>query len=142
MKQRGRKSAAKLSIVPAKVDERPTAPESLLPEEREFWTAIVNARPVDFFDDASIPLLKEYCRLTSQVELMTEAIEDFEPEWLLTEDGVKRYKMLAGIRDQGQGRMIALARSMRLTQQARYVPDASKARPGTKAAQRKIWQKD
>lgn len=142
MKQKGRKSAAQLSIVPPKVEEHPKAPDDLLVEERELWNAIVTPREPTFFDEATLPLLKEYVRLTTQVETMAEQIELFEPDWLLTDDGVKRYKNLAAIRDQAQGRMLALTRAMRLTQQSRYVPDKASLTPKGKAATRKIWAKD
>ena len=142
MKQRGRKSAANLSIVPGVVDERPPAPDDLLPHEREQWNSITAPREPAFFDDAILPLLKEYCRLTSQVALMAEQIEAFDMEWLAVEDGAKQYKLISDIRDKAQGRLISLARSMRLTPQSRYQPDKSSVKPRAKTATRKIWAKD
>ena len=142
MKQRGRKSAAKLSVIESTVPQPPMAPDDLLPNERELWDAIVQVRAADFFDGATLPLLSEYCRLQSQVDLMAEQMEEFDPDWLKTDDGVKRYKSLAGIRDQAQGRMIALARSMRLTHQSRYVPDKAKNQPARKSGAQRIWQQD
>lgn len=143
MKQRGKKSAAKLSVVQVTAEVRPPAPDDLLPEEREMWDRITATRAPDFFDEATLPLLTEYCRLQSQVDTMAEQIENFDPEWLLTDDGVKRYKNLTSIRDQAQGRMIALARSMRLTQQARYVPDNARNRPKKSAKDpQRLWQRN
>ena len=141
MKQRGKKSAASLSVVQAAAPQRPAAPDDLLPSEKEVFAAIVGARSVSFFDDASIPLLVEYCRLMTQVNLLGQQLNDFLPEWLLTDEGVKRYKNLTAIRDQGQGRMIALARSLRLTQQSRYVPDSAKNRPRDQKAPERLWQR-
>jgi hypothetical protein len=100
----------------------------------------VAARVHDFFDVATLPLLKEYCRLQTQVDVMAEEIDSFQPKWLKTEDGVKRYRHLTTIRDQAQGRMIALARSMRLTQQSRYVPDKAGNRPRGGKETAKPWE--
>lgn len=142
MNQRGRKSNAQLSVVSNESKPYPDMPEDLLEDELELWVSIVHSRKPDFFDAATLPLLSEYCRLQSQVKEMAEQIENFEPEWLLSDDGVKRYKNLASIRDQAQGRMIALARSMRLTQQARYVPDKAGARPNGQSGKKKVWARD
>lgn len=106
------------------------------------WDKIVTAREVNFFDIASLPLLAEYCRLKTQVDDMADQVDDFGDDWLQTDDGLKRYKMLTGIRDQAQGRMIALARTMRLTQQARFVPDSAVARPGKEKKARPLWHRD
>lgn len=140
MKQRGRKSTAELSIVSVEAQPYPDPPENLLPEELELWRSIVMSRESTFFDPATLPLLSEYCRLKTQVEEMAEQVEQFAPDWFLTDDGLKRYKNLTDIRDKIQGRMIALARSMRLTQQARYVPDKAGARPKGKGRPRKVWE--
>ena len=140
MKQRGRKSQAALSVVKEATVQRPEPPAALLPPEKELWNAITGSRAPDFFDQATIPLLTEYCRLKTQVEMLAEQLNAFEPEWLEDDDGLRRYKTITDVRDKAEGRMIALARSMRLTQQARYVPDKAKNRPtGGKA--RKPWER-
>lgn len=142
MRQKGRKSAAQLSVVANNLDLRPAPPEDLFPHEAEMWTEIVTSRAHDFFDVATQPLLKEYVRLQTQVDMMAEEIDSFEAPWLKTEDGVKRFRNLATIRDQAQGRMIALARTMRLTQQARYVPDKANNRPRGGKEQPKPWERN
>lgn len=142
MKQRGRKSKAELSVVKVEGPTYPDKPTDLLPDELELWNKIVISREPDFFDAATLPLLSEYCRLQSTITEMTEQIESFESEWLLSDDGVKRYDKLSQIRDRSQGRMIALARSMRLTQQARYVPDKASNRPKSSAGKPKPWQRE
>lgn len=141
MKQRGKRSTASLSVITPKIVDIPNAPGDLLPVERELWDSIIATRTSDFFDSATLPLLAEYCRLKTQVDAMAEEIKEFEPDWLKTDEGVRRYRALTSIRDQAQGRMIALARSMRLTQQARYVPDHTSSKPGT-ARTKKLWERD
>ena len=142
MKQKGRKSTAKLSIISGETLPRPAAPDDLLPDERLLWDAITSTRMPDFFDVATLPLLSEYCRLKTRVDLLAEQLEDFDSQWLATEDGVKRYKSLAGCCDQAQGRMISLARTMRLTQQSRYVPDKQAAKPIASTGSTRLWHRD
>lgn len=142
MKQRGKKSSASLSVVTPQVQQRPAAPDDLLPDERALWDKITGSRAADFFDVATLPLLSEYCRLKTSIDLIAEQIEDFDPDWFATNEGIKRYKTLSEIRDKSQGRMIALARSMRLTQQARYVPDKVKNKPKGTAGTQRLWQRD
>jgi hypothetical protein len=62
MAQRGRKSAASLSIVSVLGNERPAPPEDLTDEEAKEWRAIVGRMPADWFTRENFPLLVEYCR--------------------------------------------------------------------------------
>lgn len=140
MKQRGRKSAAKLAVIEsANVVERPKAPESLSKTEAALWDEITKSRGPGFFDVATVPLLTEYCRLQTQVDTIGAQLGEIDKSWLTDDEFLKRYKVLTGIRDQGQGRQIALARSMRLTQQSRYQPDVKTNKPAPAAE--KIWQR-
>lgn len=140
MKQRGRKSAAKLAVVAPKVDDRPEAPDTLLDAEKTLFNAITASRSPGFFDAAAVDSLTEYVRLKTAVELMATQINDFDDAWLNTDEGVKRMKTLEAIRDQKQARMIQYATKLRLTNQSRYVPDKAINRP--KKAPGKVWQRD
>lgn len=139
MKQRGKKSAAALSVVSELIDKRLQPPDELSPSESELWLRVVATKPDDWWDAASVPLLKEYCRLHSSAEDVAGQLKSFETEWLSGDDGLKRYERLISIRDKIQARMTQLAMKMRLTQQSRY--DAQKAhsrsRPRTAA---KPWE--
>ncbi len=141
MKQRGRKSAAKLAVVEQTIETRPKAPDTLTDSEKTLWNAITASRQCDFFDEATLPLLREYCRLHTAVERCAAQLNDFDDGWLSTDEGVKRFRNLENVRDQKQGRMVALARAMRLTQQARYVPDKAKNRP-VRPKTAKVWQRE
>lgn len=141
MKQKGKKSAAQLSVISTEALQRPAAPDDLLPDERDLWDAITATRVPDFFDVATLPLLAEYCRIKTRVDLLAEQLEDFDADWFKTDDGVKRYRNLSSCCDQAQGRMIALARSMRLTQQSRYVPHTAGNKPKRPAGAQRLWQR-
>ncbi len=136
----GRKSTASLAVVSEIADWRPPAPDVLNAGEGELWRQIVNTKPSDWFDAATIPLLTEYCRLKTSVDILNDQVA--KAEATLAETGLlpDGYKDAVLILDKKQGRMAQLAMKMRLTQQARY--EKSKATTETKkAAPRKLWER-
>ena len=130
-----------MSVVAPLTLQRPTAPDDLMPHERELWDKITATKTAEWFDAGIIPLLSEYCRLKTSIDLMAEQIEDFDPKWFGDDAGVKRYKQLTDIRDKAQGRMIALARSMRLTNQSRFQPVTAASRSKANTPKSRIWER-
>ena len=141
MKQKGRKSVAKLAVIESLPQTRPAPPEELNDREAELWSRVTASKSVDFFDDCVVDLLAGYCRLKTQVDLVSEEISVYDPAWLETDKGVARYKNLASIRDQGQGRMLALARAMRLTNQSRFQPVTASSRSGKSMSNEHLWKR-
>lgn len=143
MKQRGRKSDASLSVVKMGDHARISAPDDLNDEEKTRFNQIVGSKSADFFDAGTEPLLVEYVRLITQVNLVSLQVSDFDEAWFSTDEGVRRYKNLTDIRDKAQGRMNALARSLRLTNQSRFQPVTAAARSGRKSSTNsRLWSKD
>ena len=140
MKQRGRRSAAKNEVVDLEIAQRPKAPEDLEKAEAALFNEIVAARPADYFDAATIPLLSEYCRIPTELRLISGAISQYKDTWLNTDDGLKRFKDLTNMRDKAQKRMALLAVKMRLAQQSRFMPDSRKARPKASGGGPKPWE--
>ena len=140
MKQRGRRSGAKLAVVSEIKDHRPAPPSQLSKAEAERWRQITATKPPEWFDAGSIPLLIDYVQLQSSCEIVQAEIENFSPEWLRDDDGLERYNKLISIRDKMHGRQAQLAMKMRLTQQSRY--DAQKgATAARKTAPAKVWER-
>jgi len=138
MKQHGRKSKD-AEVVDIGVAKRPRPPAELTKTEALLWDEIVASRNPEYFDVAAIPLLKEFCRIQTQLDLLGTAISEFEPDWLKKADGLKRLKDLSGLQDRAQARMGLLATKMRLTQQSRYVKDSTKPRPNSNSGP-KPWE--
>lgn len=140
MSHRGRKSAAELSVVSAMTDWRPPAPDVLNAAEAELWRAIVNTKPSSWFDAATIPLLTEYCRLKTSVDILNVRVATAEAE--LGESGQlpEGYVQTVMILDKKQGRMAQLAMKMRLTQQARYEKKVA-ATEAKRAAPGQLWER-
>lgn len=140
MADRGRKSAASLSVVGAvSLVQRLAPPADLTPEQRSVWLVTVNSKPAEWFSPEHAPLLTEYVRHIVTSQVLTKQIEDFDPEWFGDDDGLKRYDRLTGMRAREAGVINTMARSMRLTHQAIYRPDKASLSKGS-GASRKPWQ--
>lgn len=133
MRQRGRKSATQSEVSAQVVDiglaQYAKAPGDLNTAEKAMFNEIVAARPADFFDAATVPLLAEYCRIPTELGLISSAISKFKDSWLNTDEGLRRFKELTAMRDRAQKRMALLATKMRLAQQSRYIAHSGKSKP-------------
>jgi hypothetical protein len=127
MRGRGPKSAAELAVViPGEFGRRPEPPDYLTARQAEIWRETTASEPTDFFSTAALRgLLADYCRHRQAAEDVSAIIETFKPEWLKSEDGVRRYQALARIREIEIRGAAAMARALRLTNQSRYTPHAS-----------------
>ncbi len=114
-----RKSTDSLTVVPIGGPKRPDPPAKLTAPQATTWRAVVATKPVKWWDAGSIPMLVAYCKAIDVHDAVSLQIEAFEPEWLLTDDGLARFDRLAALQER-QARVIAsLATRMRLSQQAR-----------------------
>src|SRR5580765_6940490 len=100
MNQRGRKSAAALTVVGDRLPGSASAlpvPPTLSPAERLVWMATVSAKPGDWFGMEHVPLLVEYCRHVCRGHVVDQQLKAFDPEWLKTDEGLRRYQALSAI---------------------------------------------
>ena len=77
MLQRGRKSAADLSLVATLPGQRPEPPEKLSDSEAELWCAVVATKPSDWFTPDTAPLLVGYCRVSAYADQLTADMAKF-----------------------------------------------------------------
>ena len=126
MKQRGRKQQARENVVAFEDALKPRAPDDLTDDEKAAFNDIIATRSADYFDAASLPLLKEYVRVISEADHIAGLINDH----IELQGNVRDLKDLTGMRDRAQKRLSALATKMRLAQQSRYVPDHKKPKGG------------
>lgn len=118
-----KKSAAALSVVPIGSSvHRLSAPSSLIKEEAAVWDDVVATKPADWFQADSAPILAEYCRAV----VMSERLSYMIQASMLgeVEDGPS-LKDLLKMRDAESRRVMTCGTKLRLTQQARYTPQAS-----------------
>lgn len=132
MTKRGRRSAASLSVVQTLPGQRPEPPRELTREQKAIWRAVVQTKPADWFTDDSHPLLVAYCRHITTARDLGATIDGFDLALLAEDEHLKRYDRLLAMRERETRAITALARSMRLTQQARY--DTKSANTAAKSA--------
>lgn len=141
MKQRGRKSAAQMSVVVGTIDGRPRAPSDITKFQKDIWESTVAAEAADVFKSAALQqLLKEYCRHVETAGVLSAQIDEFDVAWLADEDGLKRYDRLLAMRDRETKAIGDKATKLRLTNQSRYTPQAAGTAAKKSQAERKPWQ--
>lgn len=140
MSERGRKSAASLAVASATTHSHRLAPApNLTPAQKAVWVSVVNSKPADWFDESHGPMLAQYCRHKVTADLIAQQQEVFDPVWLTNDDGLKRFDKLAACLERETRSMIALMRTMRLTQQSLIRKDKTVQPQGR---ERKPWQID
>ena len=137
MAERGKKSVASLAVASTVGIDRRLAPAAdLTAAQKAVWVSLVNARPADWFGDEHIGMLAQYCRHKVQSDLIAQQLEQFDPAWLVDDEGLKRFDKLGAMLERETRAMNALMRSMRLTQQS--LVRADKAVQTSKG--KKPWQ--
>jgi hypothetical protein len=117
-KQRGRKSAASLTVISSSDVEtlrRPDPPEELTEEQAAEWRAVVNRLPADWFPQETHQLLVQYCRHVVCARRVAQLIEQAEAA---DELDIVDYARLLRMQEMEGRAMSSLATRMRLTQQA------------------------
>ena len=123
MGQRGKKSAASLSVVkPSSITAvaRPDAPHDLAEDEAQVWLSVVNRMPADWFPTETHGLLDAYCRHAASVKHISELVDDLRNGKHQSEQWLQDYNKLMTMRERESRAMSALATRMRISQQAQY----------------------
>ena len=135
----GRTSAAALSVVAGTIDGRPQAPKDLNSDERLVWDRTVANETADTFKTAALQqLLRDYCRhvvtserLSVQVDRATDAGSNMDIDSLTK---------LVRLRDCETKASADKATKLRLTNQARYTPQAAATAAKKAGGEMKPWQ--
>lgn len=136
-----RKSKNELSMAPVtEARPLPAPPPELTADQAQIWHSVVRTKPADWFQADTHPLLAAYCKSCTQVALLDQAIDRYQPNWLDNDDAVLRLEKLTAMRCKLVGKLESCATKLRLTQQARY--DAQKAATVTKRVrpERMPWE--
>lgn len=140
MAERGRRSAASLSVIAGTIDGRPKAPDDLNKTQREIWERTVANEAADTFKTAALQqLLKEYCRHVISAKKLAAMIEATEQLPQMSPDDLVDYDRLLKMRDRETKAIADKATKLRLTNQSRYTPQAA-ATAAKKGTERKPWQ--
>jgi hypothetical protein len=132
MRQRGRKSAASLSVVSTsgiEVVKRPEPPEELTDEQSHEWRAIVNRMPAEWFPRETHGILAQYCRHVVAARMVAQLVERVQACETLDLD---EYDKVLKLHEREGRALSSLATRMRLTQQASYTDKTPKGKGGIK----------
>lgn len=136
----GRKSAASLTVVAGSIDGRPGVPSDLSASQKTVWQRTVANEAADTFKTAALQqLLKEYCRHVVSAAKLANLIETVERLDQMSADDMADYDRLLKMRDRETKAIGDKATKLRLTNQARYTPQAA-ATAAKKSTERKPWQ--
>ncbi len=140
MTTRSRKKAEKLSVVSG-FRERPAPPSELTLEQSEEWRAIAARMPLDWFPREIHALLCAYVRHIVNARHVAKLIEAAGDMDVGDRTALMRLNRLLGMQHRQTNSMMALATTMRLTNQSRYTSQSAAtaaARRGGLA--RKLWE--
>jgi hypothetical protein len=124
MKQRGRKKVGEVQIA-ENVAQIPRAapPSELSAFETEVWIAVTNTKPADWFQADSVAMLRAYCRHVYQAHKIDQQMDEIIGRPFADKEGHSavgaQFDALTRMRERETRAIMALARSMRLTQQSR-----------------------
>ena len=123
MAKRGRKSQADLTTVSiAPRLGKPPPPADLTDSQRLEWRAVADAMPADWFGRESLPVLAAFCRHSTRAKFLSQRLDSMG---LKDADELEIWNKLAAAAERETRAILACARALRLTNQAKY--DAGKA---------------
>lgn len=150
MGKRGPKSGAEKELEKMKVIDGgfqtgapglPAPPGDLNEPQMAIWNAVVRSEPPGFFEsDATQALLADYCRHRDSSEQVSKIINEFKPEWLKLDEGAKRYESLLRMRDRENRALLRCATKLRITNQARYTPQAAATAARNRPKAARPWE--
>jgi hypothetical protein len=128
-----RKSLAAMMTVSA-LPQRPKPPEppcDLGDAEAELWREIAADRPVDWWNPASLRLLRRFCRTAVYAERLHDALDD---ELIASDTSVLVFKQILA----ANASLGILASKMRLSTQAAM--DGRSTKAGARASGPRPWE--
>lgn len=143
MGNRGRQSAAELSIQPVALsDRRPEPPASMSEAAAQVWRDTVGTLPPNWLSPGQHPLLIAYCRHAAQADDLAKHVASFEADWLQADGGIERLNKLLAMGERETRAMTACARSMRITKQSQVEPRGAARALGADANGMRPWEVD
>lgn len=144
MGSRGRQSSAAASlsvVVNGDFGKALAPPDDLTKAQAAIWTETVASEAPNFFATAALRgLLKDYCRHREAAEMLSGLINELSAGDLKTAEGAKRYYSLLRMRDLETRATATVATKLRITNQARYTPQAAGTASKNASKVKKPWE--
>lgn len=140
--KRGRKSAdelAALAITGPLVERRLELPEHLTPDQEAVARAAIDALPARFFSQEQSELLAAYARHVVTARMPSAEIDRWRLQWLNEEGGLERLDRLLKMREREARAVLATARSLRITNQARTRAETAARMVDNEPTGRRPW---
>jgi hypothetical protein len=142
MQQRGR-PGEDANVVIGGFGQRPEPSADLNERQKAIWRETAASEPADFFNTAALrAILSDYCCHRECAESISEIITGFKPEWLRSEEGARRYHGLLKMRDLEMRASLSCATKLRMTNQARYTPQAAATASKNTARVARPWERE
>jgi hypothetical protein len=119
MRQRGRKSAESLLVVPSAFPQRPDPPKELSPDQAELWRGYVGDMPADWFTPKTWPDLANLCGLVTECALLRSALHDYAGGLPADAEGYMRHRQIRKDYESLVLTISTLETKLRLTHQSR-----------------------
>lgn len=97
-------------------DIRFPPPNDLPKESRQLWRKIVLTMPTAWFSPENLPMLRAYCWHVQEHKRLCDMVDEASKN--IDGDNLKRYRMLAVLRQTESQVIVKLATAMRFTQQS------------------------
>lgn len=143
MAERGRKSAASLSVVnqDQSLTKITPPPSHLTESQAETWRMVIASRSGDMIDPEAYPVLVEYCRTISAADAVASQIDSFDLSWAADEEGLKRWDKLLGMQARIAGTLATLGGKLRINPSSR-VRAENAGTVASKGRKLKPWQSE
>lgn len=136
-----RQSRDALGVVVGNLGQRPEPPEDLTPAQAAIWKSTVASEAADFFRTSALrDLLFDYCCHRASARDLTKQINLYDLDVANTPDVVAMVSKLLKDRDRETKAAADKATKLRLTNQARYTPQAAATAAKNASTQRKPWE--
>jgi hypothetical protein len=126
---------AKITALPTTTKMRLHPPADMTADQAKIWQEVVDAKPVDWFAEDTAPLLAEYCRAAAMCNTLATMVEA-----AIAGGEVKELKDVMQMRDMESRRLTSIGTKLRLTNQARYTPQAAATATKRVAGGKKPWE--
>jgi hypothetical protein len=141
MSKTGRKSAAEISVVKVEFNQKAEPPSEMTESQAQIWRDVVASEPTDYFCTAALrAILLDYCQHRDSAADVSAIISTSEPKWMKSDDGLRRYHTLLRMRDLETRAALSCATKLRLTNQARYTPQAASTASRNRKTSKKPWE--
>jgi hypothetical protein len=139
MKRRGRSVIDHTAavVIAGTFGVRAEPPAELTVRQQEIWREIVASEPIEFFATATLRnMLADLCRHREVIEILSAAIDKWNAEQLLADEGVTLRMRALEIRS-----ATSLATKLRLTNQSRYLTRTAAAAATNEVKGSKPWDR-